>query len=370
MRTTVLLTHLLYIIAVYHLANTIKTTFRKLALVVLLPALFIVDHIHFQYNTLPLAFFIFTLSYLIRHQPILACVSFSICLNLKHTYLPLTPLVSFALLQIIPNTLTFVACALTVISIFLLCFYSFLSPVLLHALRSRLFPVSRGLLHATWAPNVWSFFALCDLFLRRLFHVSGPSLTTGHIHILEPYAVIPNPTPLQCVLLVSLSLTPSLLLHLARKTRESLLLAAGVSALSTFLFGWHIHEKAIIPALIPIAFLSEHFFTPLSIGGQYALLELLRRPAEALIAVPIFFSYHASGGGWRYYLLGAAVVEVFAGNWGIWEALFARKWAYLPRILVSMYSFAGIFAAYIQLQYHVIRELGGIIQGIDKSKSE
>lgn len=359
MRTTVLVVHILYIYAVLHLSHTLNSPPKVLALALLLPALTIVDQIHFQYNTLPLSFLLLTISHLLRNHPLRACIFFSLCLNFKHTFLPLTPVISLHILHLIRThprpRITFLQCAFRTLTIFIVIFLPFFSQ--LQILFTRLFPVSRGLLHATWAPNVWALFATMDLVLRRVFRISGPSLTSGHIYTTAPFSILPNPTPFHCLILTTISIIPSLIVHYHRLSPQTLLLSLSISSLSAYMFGWHVHEKAIIPCLLPLIFLNTDLYGLMSMGGQYALMELVRRPAESLVALPFYVSHHWFLGK-RWYLYGVGVVELLAGAAaGGW--LWGQKWEYMPRILVCMYCFLGVGLGYIRLQWEVYRQWRG-----------
>ena len=73
---------------------------------------------------------------------------------------------------------------------------------------------------------------------------------------------MPNPTPTHCVLLTLLATLPALL-AVARTASKGQIGARGVvlpavahTALSAFAFGWHVHEKFLIVALLPLALLA------------------------------------------------------------------------------------------------------------------
>lgn len=70
-----------------------------------------------------------------------------------------------------------------------------------------------------------------------------------------------------------------------------------LTAFSSFLFGWHVHEKAIMMILvpmIPLAFYgktsAKHFFI-LNTIGSYSIFPLLKDPAETPIKVLLLLIY-------------------------------------------------------------------------------
>ena len=48
-------------------------------------------------------------------------------------------------------------------------------------------------------------------------------------------------------------MTPSLYKILASPTKKNLILGYCLSATGSFIFGWHVHEKAILLVLLPLA---------------------------------------------------------------------------------------------------------------------
>jgi alpha-1,3-glucosyltransferase len=130
-------------------------------------------------------------------------------------------------------------------------------------LGARLFPFSRGLCHAYWAPNVWALYSLVDrtliFFAPRLgFHVQTAainSVTRGLIGD-TAFAVLPEISPrLTFLLTVIFQLLPLMKLF-ARPSFENFIGAVTLCAYASFLFGWHVHEKAILLVIFPFRFVS------------------------------------------------------------------------------------------------------------------
>lgn len=107
-----------------------------------------------------------------NNQSLLASgVTFAVLLCFKHIYLYLAPAYFVFLLRVYcldPKAwfkIRFFNCVklgLSIIVVFGLAFGPFVSWNQMDQLLSRLFPFSRGLCHAYWAPNVWALYSFAD----------------------------------------------------------------------------------------------------------------------------------------------------------------------------------------------------------------
>jgi alpha-1,3-glucosyltransferase len=141
----------------------------------------------------------------------------------------------------------------------------------LQAIIVRLFPFGRGLCHEYWAPNVWALYAATDRALRPMclalsrwavnpmaaaLAVScqqAQSVTGGPV---ATFSVLPPVWPALCAMLGAGLLVVGALWPLWRQVHHSravlpelLTGACTTCALVGFLFGWHVHEKAL---LVPV----------------------------------------------------------------------------------------------------------------------
>lgn len=145
--------------------------------ILLSPALLIVDHIHFQYNGF--LYGILILSLVLARQTstiLLSGLLFAALLCLKHIYLYLAPayfvflLRTYCLSRSSIFQIQFNNC-IKLGSGLLLVFGAAFGPFAywgqLDQVLTRLFPFSRGLCHAYWAPNVWAMYSFSD---RVLIH--------------------------------------------------------------------------------------------------------------------------------------------------------------------------------------------------------
>ena len=140
--------------------------------ILLSPGLLIIDHIHFQYNGAMYGLLILSLVLARKQSTMLySGILFATLLCFKHIYLYLAPayfvylLRSYCLSQKSMFKIRFMNCIRLATGLAVV-FGSALGPYIawgqLDQLFSRLFPFSRGLCHAYWAPNVWAMYSFTD----------------------------------------------------------------------------------------------------------------------------------------------------------------------------------------------------------------
>jgi len=140
--------------------------------ILLSPGLFIIDHIHFQYNGFLYGILILSIVLARKQSTLLySGILFAILICLKHIYLYLA-LAYFVYLGRFycldpknvfrPRFCNIIKLGSCVIGIFAIAFGPFVQWGQLLQLRSRLFPFSRGLCHAYWAPNIWAMYSFMD----------------------------------------------------------------------------------------------------------------------------------------------------------------------------------------------------------------
>ncbi|KAF9800181.1 hypothetical protein SFRURICE_002867 [Spodoptera frugiperda] len=152
--------------------------------------------------------------------------------------------------------------AFTVIFVFGLSFGPFIYHI--PQILSRLFPFKRGLCHAYWAPNFWAIYNFVDKVLQTIGTKLGllripraeASMTGGLVQQYD-HAVLPTITPTMTIVLTVVTMIPALikLWHLCADRRYrvlSFVRCMVVCAACSFLFGWHVHEKAILMILVPL----------------------------------------------------------------------------------------------------------------------
>jgi len=395
--------------------ETSKCAAHSVALSLLLsPGLLIIDHIHFQYNGF--MYGLILLSILLARSPpthLLSAMLFASVLCIKHIYLYLAPAYFVYFLRnycMGPNLssrhlirhIRFKNCfklSAAVLTIFGASFGPFAYWGQLPQLGARLFPFSRGLCHAYWAPNVWALYSLVDrtliFFAPRLgFHVQTAainSVTRGLIGD-TAFAVLPEISPrLTFLLTVIFQLLPLMKLF-ARPSFENFIGAVTFCAYASFLFGWHVHEKAILLVIFPFRFVSpvfdldyrlsyltncansllalkdyRHFatFCPLVVAGHFSLFPLLFTAPELpikivytsmwlvvfLVTFEKLVTVSSTGPGWFlswastfFIMLSIPLITYTSFIHGIF---FRDKYEFLPLLLISSYSAVGIVASWI-----------------------
>jgi alpha-1,3-glucosyltransferase len=143
--------------------------------ILLSPGLLIIDHIHFQYNGFLYGILVLSLVLARKRSTLFfSGLLFAALLCLKHIYLYLAPAYFVYLLRAYclgPKSifhikfLNAVKLGTGIIAIFGAAFGPFAYWSQIPQLMSRLFPFSRGLCHAYWAPNVWAMYSFTDRIL-------------------------------------------------------------------------------------------------------------------------------------------------------------------------------------------------------------
>ncbi|CAH0759185.1 unnamed protein product [Diatraea saccharalis] len=326
-RLSVILLDLVYIAGAKSCSNLISN--GKLLVYILLvtnAGLLMVDHIHFQYNGFLFGLLLFSISNMIKSNNIQSALWFAVLLNFKHIYLYVSPVYVVYLLRAycftVPtedgshtpwhafSIVNFMKLAITVITIFGLSFGPFIDHI--PQIISRLFPFKRGLSHAYWAPNFWALYNFADKVLahaltRAGFNISKPeAVMTGGLVQEYEHAVLPSVKPIVTFTLTFITMIPALvkLWHLGADRRYrglSFVRCMIVCATCSFMFGWHVHEKAILMIIIPLSFMAVlgevdgRLFLILSVVGHYSLFPLLYPKNLLSIKLFILFSHSAIG---------------------------------------------------------------------------
>ena len=242
-----------------------------------IPGLILVDNIHFQYNGFLFGFQLLSIYFLSKKYYVLSAATFALLLNLKHIYLYIAPvyLIHLFVFYCFDKNrkflfLNFFKLGSIVVAIFALCF----APFVFHLPQvvSRLFPFRRGLTHAYWAPNFWALYNFADVLLGKVLRIKEKSGFTSGLVENHRHLVLPQIAPLVTVLLTAIAMfIPLLLLYLKplvaeKKVKESnqgyetqrkvetikFIVGTIIAAYSSFLFGWHVHEKAVLLIMVPL----------------------------------------------------------------------------------------------------------------------
>ena len=237
---------------------------------VLLPALVLVDHGHFQYNCVSLGLALWAFTAALRGRPLACAFCFTLALNFKQMSLYLAPAIFCYLLAGCLRAATKTAAALrvarlgtVVLATTALCWAPFLgSWADARAVLVRVFPVGRHLYEDKVA-SVWCTLALTPLKLKNLLSI---------------------PTLVRLTLGVTLAaLGPPCAMLLARPSRAGFLLGATACALAFFLFSFQVHEKHVLLPLLPAALLAPRCPTAfgwLAAVASFSMYPMLKRDGD------------------------------------------------------------------------------------------
>ncbi|KAK7470760.1 glycosyl transferase [Stygiomarasmius scandens] len=167
-------------------------------------------------------------------------------------------------------------------------------------LLSRLFPFTRGLNHAYWAPNVWALVTAFDRVLLKYIQKTGANIPINPSGVQSTsrglvgdtiFAVIPNVKPIH-TFTITIAFQSVILFKLWRNpTYKSFLTALTLCGYVSYLFGWHVHEKAVLLVLVPLSLLAAErqayfrTFVLASVAGIFSLFPLIFTPTESIIKV-------------------------------------------------------------------------------------
>eukprot|EP00842_Homolaphlyctis_polyrhiza_P000794 jgi/Hompol1/1715/HPOL_000254-RA len=237
-RLTVIITEAVFFLGIARLLQTMSVQPRQftllLAVTFLNPGILFVDHIHFQYNAFMYGIQLFSISCMFEGKHIFGGILFAIVLNFKHIYLYQAPA---------------------------------------YFVLSRLFPFKRGLCHAYWAPNFWALYSFADRALIQASGIFGTQITT-------------ETQSLTRGLVGDSRFTPILFKLWFEPTPKKFLDAVILCGFGSYMFGWHVHEKAILMVLIPLSVVAanshNHFrtFAVVAASGYFSLMPLLFEPQE------------------------------------------------------------------------------------------
>ncbi|XP_015066006.1 probable dolichyl pyrophosphate Glc1Man9GlcNAc2 alpha-1,3-glucosyltransferase [Solanum pennellii] len=396
-RLTVIVSDFVLVFGIYRLTRNLGYKERVLiwVLVIYSPGLMIVDHLHFQYNGFLLGILLISLSDLEEGKDLLGGFVFAVLLCFKHLFAVAAPVYFVYLLRhycrggLIRGFGKLSIMGSAVVAVFAAAYGPFLYHGQIQQVFHRMFPFGRGLCHAYWAPNFWVFYIILDKVLafslvKMGFSVQTPtaSFTGGLVGDSSPFAVLPRVTPMVTFSIVLLAIAPCLIK--AWKDPQPRMITRWIAYAYTcgFMFGWHVHEKASLHFVIPLAIISlksvedaKHYFY-LSIVSCYSLFPLLFEAQEYPIKVLLLllhatlmwiaFSSHFTTTnrkaaeseqtrynktrfivGWfgKLYLLGLVAVEIY-GQF-VHPIIFAERLPFMPLMMISIYCAFGMMYSWI-----------------------
>jgi alpha-1,3-glucosyltransferase len=389
-RASVIVSELVLLYALYRYVQSSKTkkTAHAAALAIFLsPGLLIIDHIHFQYNGSMYGVLILSIVLAQERKLLFSGLLFAALLCMKHIYLYLAPAYFVYLLRAYclgPRSIfhiqfgNCIKLGLGIIAIFAAAFGPFALWGQMPQLLSRLFPFSRGLCHAYWAPNVWAMYSFTDRvliylapYLKLPVKVEALNSVTRGLVGDTSFAVLPEVTPRQTFLLTILTQLPALLKLFLQPSYNNFLGALTLTAYSSFLFGWHVHEKAILLVIIPFLLhcLTDRrhlgAFRPLAVAGHVSLFPLLFTTQEfpvktvytvlwLVVFLAAFDRLAPASHHRRFFLLDrfsllyiAVAIPLIIYCALVHSVVFRDKFEFVPLMFTSSYSAVGVFASWV-----------------------
>ncbi|XP_076039866.1 ALG6/ALG8 family glucosyltransferase xit isoform X2 [Oratosquilla oratoria] len=404
-RLSVIITDLVYAYAVKECVHEVERCQGKhsniisplFAILFANAGLFIVDHIHFQYNGFLYGIMFLSMARILQGREIEGGFWFAVLLNLKHIYLYIAPayfvylLRSFCFSSKPDGSVNWRSLSLArlvmlgavVITVFAVSFGPFILKGQLAQVLQRLFPFKRGLSHAYWAPNFWALYNFADKVLSLAGSKLGllppvqTGVMTGGLVQEFDHVVLPSIPPIATFIATLASIVP-ILVHLWQRPHNpwQFVRAVVLCGFGSFMFGWHVHEKAVLLIVLPLGLLcTQHikearFFILLSIVGHFSLFPLLFTNHETpikvlLLLVHAFYtmselSFHWSKGKQNFsidlcsrhealYLWGLPFLflyqEVLHPGLGLQERL-----PFLPLMFISVYCALGV--TYVWITYY------------------
>ncbi|KAM6495987.1 glycosyltransferase family 57 protein [Amanita muscaria] len=409
-RTTVIISELVLVLALHRfIRDSVDPSTQRIisACIFLHPGFLIVDHIHFQYNGFLFGILLWSILMARNGNKLASGTLFAVLLNFKHIYMYLAPAYFIYLLRSYCMTPSgqvqvrnFLSLANMVIAVFLASLGPFALMGQLPQLFSRLFPFTRGLNHAYWAPNAWALVTAVDRVLLRyvqyrdlnvFVNTAGVASTSRGLVGDTVFAILPNIQPIHTFTATLASQSICLFKLWKTPTYKSFLTAITLCGYSSFLFGWHVHEKAVLLVLVPLSLLAAErqvyfrTFIIASVAGVYSLFPLLYTPAESFVKViySIFWVTYvyvplskriyefpttpatvALDITEKLYLAGFPLLLLFVNAYTLWvkrrvintEESGTNTMEFLPLMATSVYCAIGLVWGYVRLTYIYLHE--------------
>ncbi|TKA79042.1 hypothetical protein B0A49_04506 [Cryomyces minteri] len=263
-----------------------------LTAILMQPATMLIDHGHFQYNTVMLGFVLASMSSMLAGRYLWGCVFFVAALGFKQMALFYAPAVFAYLLGTCISPRLDIPRLFKIALVTVLAFVLLFSPLLLGSLYDsyrNVPPDPSGVVQSpplltsirervTLSEKSWYFPPILQLtqsihrilpFSRGLFEDKVPNLWcalhASGVHKLHQYA--PATVQRAALAATSLSIMPPCLVILARPRRELLPWALATCAWAFFLCSYQVHEKSSLLPLLPMTVL---------LGGQRGLTSSTR----------------------------------------------------------------------------------------------
>lgn len=185
------------------------------------------------------------------------------------------------------------------------------------------------------------------------------------------FAVLPDVSPRTCFILTIVFQALPLLQLFTTPTWDNFIGAVTLCGYASFLFGWHVHEKAVLLVIIPFSLLALKdrrylsAFRPLAVAGHVSLFPLLFTPAEfpvktvytifwLVLFLLAFDSLAPASTRTRFFLFDrfstlyiAVSIPLIVYCSLLHQLVFGAKYEFLPLMFTSSYSAIGVVGSWI-----------------------
>lgn len=185
------------------------------------------------------------------------------------------------------------------------------------------------------------------------------------------FAVLPDISPRICFALTLFFQALPLFKLFSAPSWENFVGAVTLCGYASFLFGWHVHEKAILLVIIPFSLIAlrdrRHFgaFKPLAVAGHVSLFPLLFTPAEfpiktvytilwLVLFLMAFERLAPASRKPRFFLLDrfstlyiAVSIPLIAYTSLIHQIVFGKSLEFLPLMFTSSYTAVGVVGSWL-----------------------
>lgn len=189
------------------------------------------------------------------------------------------------------------------------------------------------------------------------------------------FAVLPEITPRLCFALTLLFQGIPLLRLFARPSWDAFVGAVTLCGYASFLFGWHVHEKAILLVLIPfslIALKDRRYlsaFRPLAVSGHVSLFPLLFTPSEfpiktvytifwLVLSLMVFDHLAPASQRPRFFLFDRLTILYIAVSIPLivycsllHQVIFSGRYEFLPLMFMSAYTALGVVVSWVGFMF-------------------
>ncbi|XP_055298982.1 probable dolichyl pyrophosphate Glc1Man9GlcNAc2 alpha-1,3-glucosyltransferase [Sitodiplosis mosellana] len=386
-RLSVVVTDVVYAIGVKRCLTQLSPTASKqrILCVVLLSnfGLLIIDHIHFQYNGILFGILLLSIAYMCEEKFLKSAFCFAVLLNMKHIFVYVSPVYIVYLLKVYcwhspsmkTTVLNLIKLAIVTLGVTAASFGPFIHQM--PQVLSRLFPFKRGLCHAYWAPNFWAIYNMADKVASVGTNKGSNSSNTGGLVQEYSHQVLPVIQPHTTFIITLLAMVPCIVkiaFGSYNKAINKVDFVRGIviCGCTSFLFGWHVHEKAILMTVIPLSILmavsddeAKNIWF-LSIVSHFSLFPLLFKSNLVVIKIGLLVTHtliitNSLRSLWPSVSRKIVPIHELLYSVGLFGILFYefciqyllnldKRLPFLPLLLTSVYCSIGII--YFWLKYY------------------